>query len=198
MRVRITSWLAVGMVALSSVGSAAPPEKAVGESALASLDGFLGTAALKPGAQVLGMVGFFGQPEPVQWLILTSLPTSPEVLRESVFARGRLLVERKFSPVPGQDLPHLPLDRSLLKVDSAAAFQLAETLAHRQKLAFDSAHFQLRVRDLGSEPVWMLHLLNRAQVSIGVVYLSATTGTVLRESWTLPAPGSEEAQVSAR
>ncbi|NLT70046.1 MAG: hypothetical protein GXX91_05050 [Verrucomicrobiaceae bacterium] len=181
-----------GVLALScALAAAAPPEKAVGESALGALDGFLADAPLEPGAEVLGMVGFFGQPEPVQWLILTSHPETPEQLRESIYARGRLLAERKFRPLSGQDLPHLPLKRAVLKIDSEAAFRAVEELAHRQKRAFDSAHFQLRVRDLGSEPVWMLHLLNRAQVSIGVVYLSATTGEILRETWKSPAPAAD-------
>jgi len=198
MRARITSWLVGGIVALSCPLVAAPPEQAQGGSALAALDAFLVAAPLETGAQVLGMVGFFGQPEPVQWLILTSHPATPGVLRESIFARGRILAERKFSPLPGQDLPHLPISRAALNVDSAAAFRVAEELAHRQKRAFDSAHFQLRVRDLGAEPVWMLTLLNSAQVSVGVVYLSATTGAVLRETWVGPAPVSGDTEVSAR
>ncbi len=189
MRNRFITCLTGGVLALScALAAASPPEKAVGESALGALDGFLANAPLEPGAEVLGMVGFFGQPEPVQWLILTSHPAAPGVLRESIYARGRLLAERQFSPLPGQDLPHLPMKRDALKIDSAAAFRVVEKLAHRHKRAFDSAHFQLRVRDLGSEPVWMLHLLNRAQVSIGVVYLSATTGKILRETWKAPAP----------
>ncbi len=198
MRARITSWLVGGIVALSCPLGAAPPERAAGESALGALDAFLVGAPLEPGANVLGMVGFFGQPEPVQWLILTSHPATPGVLRESIFARERILAERKFSPLPGQDLPHLPISRAALKVDSAAAFRVVEKLAHRQKRAFDSAHFQLRVRDLGAEPVWMLNLISPAQVSIGVVYLSATTGAVLRETWVGPAPVRGDTEVSAR
>lgn len=198
MRKSFTSWLVGGVVALSCSLAAAPPEKAVGESALGALDAFLVVSPLEPGAEVLGMVGFFGQPEPVQWLILTSHPATPGVLRESIFARGRLLGERKFSPLPGQDLPHLAIERSALKIDSAAAFRVVEELAHRQKRAFDSAHFQLRVRDLGAEPVWMLNLLNSAQVSVGVVYLSASSGAILRETWVGPAPVKGDTKVSAR
>ncbi len=201
MRNRFITCLTGGVLALScALAAASPPEKAVGESALRALDGFLADAPLEPGAEVLGMVGFFGQPEPVQWLILTSHPATPEVLRESVYARERLLAVRRFTPLPGQDLPHLPMKRAVLKIDSATAFRTVEELAHRQKRAFDSAHFQLRVRDLGAEPVWMLHLLNRAQVSIGVVYLSATTGKILRETWKEPAPAAihGDTKVSAR
>lgn len=198
MRNRFTTWLAGGILALSCSLGAAPPGKVAVESGLEALDGFLAMAPLEPGTEVLGLVGFFGQPEPVQWLILTSQPATPGVLRESIFARGRLLAERKFSPLPGQDLPHLAIDRAVLKIDSAAAFRIVEKMARGKKRAFDSAHFQLRVRDLESEPVWMLHLLNRAQVSIGVVYLSATSGEILRETWTGPTPIHDDTKVSAR
>ena len=169
---------------------AAPSEKAEGQSALDAMDAFIAASSLDPGGKILGMVGFFGQPEPVQWLILTDNPLEAGVLRESVFARGKILAERKFTPLPGQDLPHLPIVRKTLKVDSVTAFRTAEGLARQQKRAFESVHFQLRVRDLESEPVWMLNLISPAQVSIGVVYISASSGRVLRESWVeIRAPG---------
>ena len=176
-------WLLMAFAVFPFALTAAPSEKAVGESALAALDAFLAASSLDPREQVLGMVGFFGQPEPVQWLILTDNATTTGVLRESVFARGKILAERKFTPLPGQDLPNLPIVRKTLKVDSGTAFRTAEGLARQQKRGFESVHFQLRVRDLESEPVWMLNLVSPAQVSIGVVYISASSGKVLRESW---------------
>ncbi len=153
------------------------------ESALGSMDKFFGASHLESGEKVLGMVGFFGQPDPVQWLILTDNPKEPQVLRESVFGRGRVLAERKFTPLPGQDLPCLPISRSSLKVDSGVAFRTAEARARELKLSFESAHFQLRVREIGSEPVWMLSLVNVSHVSIGTIYISASSGSILKESW---------------
>lgn len=173
---------------LSASVLAEPAQRAGSEEGVAALDAFAKIARLDPGEEVLGLVGFFGQPLPVQWLILTGNASHPSVLRESVFARERILAERKFSPLPGQDLPHLPIPRGRVKVDSREAFALVESLAKKRRQAFDSAHFQLRVRDEGHEPVWMLSLVNEAQVSVGVVYLSAASGEVLREKWRLPAP----------
>ncbi len=194
MRKWFSAWFFGAVAAFPCALTSAPPEKAVGEPALASLDAFLAASNHNPREVVLGMVGFFGQPEPVQWLILTADPAKAGVLRESVFARGKILAERAFTPLPGQDLPHLPLVRKTLKIDSAAAFRIAEGLARQQKRSFDSVHFQLRVRDLENEPVWMLNFISPAQISIGVVYLSASSGKVLRESWAaIPATG-----VSAR
>lgn len=204
MRKWVTSWVVLAFLVFPSLVTSSPPEKTGSVSALASLDAFLAASNLDPGEKVLGMVGFYGQPQPVQWLILTDNPTKDGVLRESVFARGSILAERKFSPLPGQDLPHLPIVRNTLKIDSETAFRTAEKLARKRKVAFDSVHFQLRVRDLESEPVWMLNLISPAQVSIGVVYISASTGSVLRESWVdspagIPSPAvTDKTKVSAR
>ncbi|HRQ90711.1 MAG TPA: hypothetical protein PLA50_18100, partial [Bacteroidia bacterium] len=124
----------------------APSAVAAGEEGLEALDRFSETVRLDGEERILGMVGFFGQPQPVQWLILTGLPDLKGTFRESVVARGKVLAERRFSALPGQDLPSRALDREAVKVTSAAAFQRAEVLAEKRRIAFDSAHFQLRVR----------------------------------------------------
>lgn len=196
MKAWLSTWAFGVLLACPLVAS--PPERAQGESGLKALDAFNQVAPLDSGEKILGMVGFYGEPEPVQWLILSATPEQPGVLRESVFARGKVLAERKFTPLPAQDLPHLPILRSTLKVDSGEAFRIAEDLALRQKRSFDSVHFQLRVRDLESEPVWMLNLINSSQVSIGVVYLSASTGKILRESWAGASDAKKGTKVSAR
>ena len=182
---------------LSATLATDPKVAVVGSEGIAAMDAFLSLAPLAGKERVLGMVGFYGQPQPVQWLILTGDPTSPEPLREFVFARRQILAERIFSPLPGQDLPHLPIVRETLKVDSGAAFRIAESRAKARKAAFDSAHYQLRVRDEGNEPVWMLSLIDASQVSVGVVYLSARSGEVLRETWVSP-PADSVKEISAR
>lgn len=151
---------------------------------LAALDAFLASAACRPGETILGMVGFYGEPVPPQWLVLTSHPDEAGVLRESVVSGGKVRAERKFSPLPGQDLPDIPIERGALGIDSGEAFAIAEKVAREGKISFDSAHFQLRCRERGNEPVWMLSLLSPAQVSVGAIYVSAIDGEVLRVSWT--------------
>jgi len=193
-------WVIAGVLALGlllSATLATDPAENGGEGGFAALDTFLTLSPLAGKDRVLGMVGFYGQPQPVQWLILTGDPASPNPLRETVFARGRVLAERKFPPLPGQDLPHLPILRETLKIDSGAAFHIAEARAKARKTPFDRAHFQLRVRDEGAEPVWMLNLIDTSQVSVGLVYLSARSGEILRETWVRP-PAIPEEGISAR
>lgn len=168
-----------------------------GEEGIEVLKNFLRTASLPQGESILGVAGFFGQPLPPQWLVLTGDPAKPGPLRESVCARGKILAERKFSPLPGQDLPTHLIAVDSVKVGSGRAFKIAESRAGERRVRFDSAHFQLRVRDSGLEPVWMLHLLNRGQVTVGTIYLSAVDGRILRESWPTPA-SPEPLRFSAR
>jgi hypothetical protein len=152
-------------------------------SALAAIDLFLASSSEGRKETIYGVVGFFGQPAPPQWLILTDAGSNARSLRESVVTQAGVVAERKFRRQPKQDLPDIPMPRAALKIDSGAAFRLAEAEARQQKMAFESAHYQLRCREAGLEPVWMLNLLNANHVSIGVVYVSAVTGKVLRTSW---------------
>ncbi|MEM9283449.1 MAG: hypothetical protein AAGA96_16620 [Verrucomicrobiota bacterium] len=132
---------------------------------------------------VLGLVGFYGAPRPPQWLILTNTQDESGVLRESVISRGQVAAERKFSALPGQDVPDIAIPREEVNIDSVEAFRIAEATAKASWISFDSVHYQLRCRDHGKEPIWMLSLMNSAQVSVGVIYLSARSGEILRLRW---------------
>lgn len=153
------------------------------ESGLTALRKFSASPSLAGGESILGMVGFYGDPLPPQWLILTTVEAKAGVLREVVFREGVVVAERRFKALPGQDLPSIPIPLGAVKVDSKAAFAAAERAAKLKKVSFDSVHYQLRCRQLANEPVWMLSLINSHQVAVGVVYISAGSGEVLQESW---------------
>lgn len=129
---------------------------------------------------VVGMVGFYGQPDPPQWMVLSPPSGGNGKFRETVVSRGKLAAERTFRKLPGQDLPTIPLERKRVHIDSGKAFSIAEEVAKRKKISFESAHFQLRCRDEDTEPVWVLNLIDKFQVGVATIYLSAETGTVLR------------------
>lgn len=156
------------------------------DTALSALERFSTSGRPSATEPVVGMVGFFGQSQPPQWLVLTDIPSRKSMVRESVVSRGEVRAERMFRKNPAQDLPDVPLERADLKIDSDRAFRIVEQVAHQQRVSFESAHFQLRCRDQGGEPVWMLSLNSLSQVSLGVVYVSAKTGEVLRVSWVRP------------
>ncbi len=132
---------------------------------------------------VLGVVGFSGEPSPERWLVLSRADDGN--LREYAWSSGRVVDERAVDPLPGQDLPNIPIDFKRVHVDSGEAFVIASELAEKHRVPFESVHFHLRCRDAGKEPVWLLKLLGPVQDSRGVVYLSAITGEVLRTAWTV-------------
>ncbi|MCB1204488.1 MAG: hypothetical protein KDN18_09530 [Verrucomicrobiae bacterium] len=176
--------LAVIAIGWGGILLAAPREVHSGEEGLVAFDEFLEGGGLGPDEKILGMVGFCGQALPAEWLFLTGKPDDFGAgLRESVFAQGKILAERTLKVFAGQDLPHLPIERGRLKVTTANAYETAVARAKDEKVSFKSVRYQLRVRDAGNEPVWLISFLNRAQVGIGVVYVSAETGEVLRENW---------------
>lgn len=164
-----------------------PPEPdgaaAAGLSALQAIDAFLAAWPEETGPTLLGLAGFHAAPRPASWLLLAKDPRDGS-LREFVLADGRLGGERAVSPLPGQDLPHLPLRREALRIDSDKAIGIASRLAEAAAPSFASVHLHLRIRDEGREPVWLVAFHGEARVPLGQVYLSAATGAVLRESWT--------------
>ncbi|MEM7697132.1 MAG: hypothetical protein AAF236_01865 [Verrucomicrobiota bacterium] len=172
----------LGLLALNAL--ALEKDKLTG---LHGLDSFVAAKQLQPGERIIGMVGFYGQDQPQQWFVLTDNPAKGSALRETVVAQGKILAERKFRRLPGQDLPTIPLIREKLKIDSTRAFELANREADANKVGFESVHYQLRCRDIRDEPVWMLNLLDESHASVGVVYISAETGNLLRVTW-LKAP----------
>lgn len=181
-------FIAMITCSLAAELSRATPEKYA--SGIPSLDAFLKSKHSAPGAVVVGMTGFYGQDQPQQWLILTKDRTSDEMMEEWVIADGKIQGKREIRRLPMQDLPTLSIDRSRLKVDSDEAFVIAERLADRALMGYDSVHYQLRTRDLGNEPVWVVNMLDPAGRSVGIHYISAESGNILRSIWHRPVPAS--------
>jgi hypothetical protein len=141
-------------------------------------------------SRVVGVVGFFGQDQPRQWRLLAHDAQQRGVMREYILENGRVVAERRFARDPKQDMPSIVIPVGQLKVDSKQAFLLAEAQATAANIGFDSAHYQLRCRDLRNEPVWVLNLSDTARKTVGVVYISALNGDIIRKVWSRP--GSKE------
>lgn len=161
--------------------SSATPERYA--SGIPSLDAFLGSNLTESGRQVLGMTGFYGQSQPQQWLILTGSKDQPGIFQEFVISDMKIKGSRRIRQLPMQDLPTIPVARDRLKYDSTVAFEIAEELALKARVGYDSVHYQLRCRDQNEEPVWMVNMLDPAGRSLGIHYISAETGLLLRSVW---------------
>ena len=181
-----------GAVEGSSVGSAQE-----GEAMFKGVE-------LAQGELILGLAGYDGAPLPERWLVLVGKPGPGGALREVPFAGGKVGVGRAIESSAGQDLPRLPIDPASLKVSAAEAHTIAAARRAGSGVRWATVHYHLRVRDEGAEPVWLLTFVNRAQVKVGLVYLSARTGEILRESWPQNDPGPathrtlDSGKVSAR
>ncbi len=163
---------------LAFASASATPERY--RSGIPVLDTFLASPAFPADGAVVGMTGFYGQDQPREWLILVR---DGEVLIEYALADGEVIGKRVLRPLPGQDLPVIAVERDRLKVDSDAVFLLVEDLARIEGVGYDSVHYQLRCRDQGNEPVWMVNLLDPSRKSVGIHYVSALSGRVLRSVW---------------
>lgn len=133
--------------------------------------------------QVVGMIGFYGDTQPPQWLVLTDGGKDSATFLEYVIRDGEIRSQRKVRRLKGQDLPEKSIDISELKVDSHEASRIAGDLAAEFGAEFSTIHYQLRCRDGGSEPVWVISLIGRYQVSVGSHYISALTGEVIDSRW---------------
>lgn len=147
-----------------------------------ALDPLLLGLALEQGEVLLGVAGYDGEPLPDRWLALVGIPGSP-TYRELTLRGGEVVSSRGIQAGAGEDLPHLAVDRAIVKIPASEAHQLASRRAGEVGMRWSTVHFHLRIRDEGAEPVWLLTFVNRAQVRVGQVYLSARTGDILRESW---------------
>ncbi len=187
-------WLIVGLVL--GIGTVAFGEPAVPEGT-AALAEFLRKVPLEDGENVVGMTGFHAGSRPLNWLILIEPASAEGSYRELVFDGATVLARRLLAPLPGQQFPTLPIDLDLLRLPSDEACRIGMEQAALHGAAVHSAHIQLRIREEGNEPVWMLKLLGPARSEVGTVYVSAQTGEVLRQAWA-EEHGIERDKVSAR
>ena len=137
-------------------------------------------------SRVVGVVGFNGQDQPAQWLVLQSDVEVPNLLHEYAIQNGRIVAQRRFTRDPNQDLPTIPISAAKITIDSPQAFALANRAAAKAGVGFDAMNYQLRCRDLRNEPVWVLSLMDDARRIVGIVYLSAVNGETLRTVWYRP------------
>ena len=168
------------VAALIFMGSTVALSSETAFSALRALDE---SGVLADGDRIVGMVGFYGEPEPAQWLLLTRRAAREMSMREYVVSHGRVRSHRDFRSRKNEDYPTIPLPADVMQVDSIEAHEIAAGLAGKRGIAFDTAHYQLRCREEKREPVWMISLVDRNQVSVGVLYISALSGRVLRTVW---------------
>ena len=77
--------------------------------------------------------------------------------------------------------PNIPVRN--VQLDSDALFRLADREANAARLGFDSLDYELRCRELSTEPIWVVNLRDRENNNVGIIFVSAKTGTVVKKLW---------------
>ncbi len=132
---------------------------------------------------LIEMRGYEGVPEPEEWEIDAWDPRSRFQTRE-YWAGGREATNEGSSDDYYPERSPFGFVRVTdLKLDSKAAFVIAEAEARKAKMGFDSLNYFLRCREFSREPIWTLELVDAGGGIAGKVYISGSTGEVLRTVW---------------
>lgn len=170
---------ALPLILTTSQLHANQPEYSTG---IQNLTGFQAAANLAESQQIVGMTGFYGKPQPGQWLVLIKGSKQGQY-SEFAVKNGKIIGQRKINFQSNEEIPSIPIDLSRLKIDSDIAYKISEAIAVDAGVRFDSVHYQLRCRDLAAEPVWLVNQFSKEGQSLGIHYISAETGLILRSVW---------------
>lgn len=132
---------------------------------------------------IVEMRAFNGVPQPREWTTVAYDPASISLLTEYWVGEGRAVNEGPYDDIYPDKAPIGYIDFEKLKLDSTAAFTVAEGEARRAKVGFDSLNYVLRSREYSTEPVWILALIDADDRLVGKVHVSGLTGSVLRTIW---------------
>jgi len=133
---------------------------------------------------IVELRGFYGQPQPKEWEIVVHDPDMPMLLHEFWAGQnGEVSDEGPSKDFYPKRSPTGFIKLSDLKLDSKAAFTVAEGEARKAKMAFNAVNFYLRCREYSREPIWTLELVDINEDLVGKIYISGSTGEMLRTVW---------------
>lgn len=165
-----------------------------GSSAWAGDTAFAALRALKEQrpellSKMVEIEGARGATQPDSWTFLFQDPTARGGVRELILQSGAILSER--TPLRGYsgvgDLPVMAVDR--LKLDSNAAFLLANQEAVRLGAGFHWVNYTLRTDAVGGRgALWNLELIDYLGVPVGNLSISAETGKIVQPLRLVPGP----------
>lgn len=146
---------------------------------------------------IVSMRGTEGVSQPDEWEVVVHDPASPYNLRYYwVDRKGDTSNEGPaddFYPSNAPDGFVMPRD---VKVDSMAAFTIAEGEARKAKVGFDYLNYLLKAREFSREPIWRLELIDTNKKLAGAVFISGETGEVLRTVWITRTKGPRGQQMT--
>lgn len=123
--------------------------------------------------------GTHGAPQPPAWEVYQARRNARSLRVTTIASSGK--VTRGQAPVRAMGLPPdaLPINLTVLNLDTHAAWNIAKRHARREGFDFDSADYELKTHLLARAPAWTLHLYNEKRGMLGIITLSGATGEVL-------------------
>jgi len=139
-------------------------------------------AGLSPvfSARILEITGKKGVTQPEVWKFLIQDRAIRSGLRVVEVRNGRVVKEQ--TPTSGYVTSGTPstINMGMVRIDSDAAFQIANKQAVKANVGFDSADYALRMDLNSGRPVWVLTLNDQAHRTVGTVFISSDSGKVVR------------------
>lgn len=135
------------------------------------------------GKLMVAVTGQKGSHQPEQWHVFAYDLKNPRTISHWVVAGGKIVGAAMLDAQRSKQwaAPILPYDR--VKIDSDAAFKVADVTARAARIGFDSVDYRLMADRLSGAPVWMLQLSDSKGKVVGSLRIDAARGTVLSQNW---------------
>ncbi len=129
---------------------------------------------------VMVVRGEGGGPQPEEWIVYRGRANAPFFQASGIKASGVVLSGTAPARVVALQPHALPLNFSVLNLDSNAAWKIARREARKDNFPFDRVDYELKTNSIANVPAWTLRLFNEKKGLVGELTLSAATGDVLR------------------
>ena len=139
--------------------------------------------------RVIEVKGRNGTPQPEKWVIVLDDPLARGGVREIEIANRRIVSERTPVKTYSGSSEGIAMNFPKLNLDSDGAFTIAEAQAKSAKIGFFGADYVLRCDDSATAPIWIVHLLDAKQRSLGSIVISADNGAIVSTDFGKPSFG---------
>lgn len=146
----------------------------------------------RPPAALIEMTGERGEPRPQEWKLVYTDPAARGGVKE-ITASGDVVVSER-TPLRGYAGigTSQPVSLTRLKIDSDAAFDIANGQATKKRLGFNWVDYTLRANNVTGAPMWILRLYDNMGAPVGVVQISGEDGSIIMPLSVAPSARRDE------
>ena len=129
--------------------------------------------------QVFVIQGRGGDSQPKEWVLFRGRSNASTFQTMKIRDDGRISTGTASSR-EAELQPHaLPVNFSVLNLDTNAAWNIAKRVARKESFRFTEIEYRLATHPVAMVPAWTLRLFNEKNKTMGEVVLSGATGEVL-------------------